>query len=132
MRYWWVSPKEQAGGMAVAGGFIALIGLFSDRDLILSFLLFGVGLLFGFGATYCLLDDPEEEDLFPLKVAARLGFLSAGLGLGAFIWKMDIPQYIWVFYLATALPLLSLARLLLRRRWKVRRENKEKAPWEKR
>ena len=105
--------------MAFAGGGIALLGIFSEPTL--AFLLFGIGLLFGFGATYCLLDAPEEKDIFPLKVAARLGFLLAGLGVGVFIWKLNIPQYIWAFYIAVALPLLSLARLLLYRSQEKRR-----------
>ena len=114
--------------MAAAGGFIALLGIFLDMTLVC--LLFGLGLLLGFGAVYCLLDDAEEEDIFRLKVAARLGFLLAGLGIGAFVWELDIPQYAWVFYLAVAFPLLSLARLLLRRRRTIRRQNKERDPWE--
>lgn len=52
---------------------------------------------------------------------AGLGFLLAGLGLGVFVRELDIPQYIWAFYIAAAFPLLPLVRLLLCRSRKKRK-----------
>lgn len=131
---WGRNQKLNAGGMALTGGAIALFGIFEigDGTLLdcLAAVLLGVGLLVGFGATYCLLDDPEEKDIFTLKVAARLGFLLVGLGagLGFRLMEPDFPwQAVAVF---VAIPLLSLAKLLVRRRREKRRKNEEKDPWE--
>lgn len=121
MRYWLWDPKLEAGGIAFCGGAIALFSVFGDNPPLirLAFLLVGLGIFVGGGATYCLLDDPEKEDLFFLKIAARLGFLLVGPGVGLFLWEVEQTQSFWLALGITGIPLASLGKLI----WKHKRGN---------